>query len=224
MNTRGRPVHPRRTGSLRSERLRPRDMEVLRWACEQYGARGDHVAELLGGRHARTAERVMVRLREFGYADLRRYMFGEPPWMIPTHRGLRVFGMTSHKMTPSVGRLAHYAAVNEVRLYIQRRTPETLWVPERQIAMESKAGHRPDGIAIVEGLQAAIEVERAARQPFLVAGIVAELERRYDAVVYFCAPAPHLQLSKLAASGRFPKLEVRDLSKLAESEAREGVR
>jgi hypothetical protein len=44
-----------------------------------------------------------------------------------------------------------------------------------------------------------------------VTGILDDLTHAYDAILYFCAPAPKRQLTELAASGRWPKLGVRDL-------------
>jgi len=105
--------------------------------------------------------------------------------------------------------------VNDVRLHIQGRASETEWVPERVLAKERRAGeHLPDGVAITEGRRVAIEVELTVKSRERVTAILDELAGRFDAVLYFCAPGPHRQLTELAESGRWPTLGVRELSML----------
>jgi hypothetical protein len=217
----GRPVGPRHSGGAQSlQQLRARDLEVLRWTGEQYAARVDHVAALIG-LGISSAELVMRRLQHLGYAERRRYLVGEPQWMFATQHGLSMAGLAFREVAPSVHKLAHLAAVNEVRLYIQGRSPDTQWVAERQLMSEfRKAAGRPDGIAILDGRQVAIEVELVPKGHTITGAIVAERERRYDAVLYFCAPATVRLMTQLVASGRFPSLELRHLAELGKGEQR----
>jgi len=54
-------------------------------------------------------------------------------------------------------------------------------------------------------------VELTAKRRRHTEAIVEELAGRFDAVVYFCAPAPRRLLGALQASGRWPTLQVREL-------------
>jgi hypothetical protein len=102
--------------------------------------------------------------------------------------------------------------VNDVRLHVQGRAPGTEWVPERVLARERVAGeHLPDGVAITEGRRVAIEVELTVKSRERVTAILDELTGRFDALLYFCAPGPHRQLTELAESGCWPGLGVREL-------------
>jgi hypothetical protein len=113
---------------------------------------------------------------------------------------------------PKIGLLAHVAAVNDVRLHIQQRSPDSQWTPERMLARDRRAGeHLPDAVVLADGQRVAIEVELTVKSQRRVTAILDELASRFDAVVYFCAPGPHRQLAQLADSGRWPTLGVRQL-------------
>lgn len=201
----------RAAGHARHEVLRRRDLEVLGWLGEQYGARLDQLEVLLGC-GPRTVQRIVARLRAKGLVRAERMIVGEPAWVTPTGAGLAACGAGFGVWRPRIGLLAHVAAVNDVRLHVQGRAPGTEWVPERVLARERVAGeHLPDGVAITEGRRVAIEVELTVKSRERVTAIVDELVGRFDAVLYFCAPGPHRQLGELAESGRWPTLGVREL-------------
>ena len=115
------------------EPLRARDLAVLGWCCEQYAARTDQLEVLLGS-GPRTVQRVIARLRDAGLIDIRRLLVGEPAWAIPTSAGLRAAGQGFGVWRPRIGLLAHVAAINDVRLHVQARSPRSEWVPERVLA------------------------------------------------------------------------------------------
>jgi hypothetical protein len=201
----------RTAGRAEHEVLRRRDLEVLAWLGEQYGARVDQL-ELLMGCGPRTVQRTIARLHAAGLVRSQRMLVGEPAWVTPTGAGMAACGSGFGVWRPRIGLLAHAAAVNDVRLHIQGRAPSTEWEPERVLAKERGAGqHLPDGVAITEGRRVAIEVELTVKSRRRVTAILDELAGRFDAVLYFCAAGPHRQLSELADTGRWPTLGVRDL-------------
>jgi len=57
----------------------------------------------------------------------------------------------------------------------------------------------------------AIEVELTVKSRRRLTTILDELTGRYDAVLYFCAPASRRVLSELSQTGRWPTLGVREL-------------
>ena len=194
------------------QQLRASDVQLLAWLSEQYGARADQL-ELLLGRGLRTVQRTVARLHEARLAQPTRMLVGEPAWVIPTTAGIRMAGYRFPAWRPRVGLLAHVAAVNDVRLHIQSRAPTSEWVSERLLAIERNDGeHLPDGLALIDTQRVAIEVELTVKSARRINAILDELAQRFDAVVYFCAPAAHRQLAALAASGRWPKLTVRELA------------
>jgi hypothetical protein len=192
--------------------LSTRDLFVLGWVCEQYGARADQLEVLLDC-GPRTVQRLLARLRDAGLIATRRLLVGESVWAIPTSRGLRAAGQGFGIWHPRLGGLAHIAAVTDVRLHIHARSSDSEWVSERVLAREREPGeHLPDGVVITEdGQRVAIEAELTVKSQHRVTSILDELSGRFDTVLYFCAPGPYRQLSKLAESGRWPKLGVREL-------------
>jgi hypothetical protein len=191
--------------------LRRRDLDVMAWLAEQYGARTDQL-EVLMGCGPRTVQRTVARLRAAGLVWTQRMIVGEPAWVTPTRAGIAACCPGFGVWRPRIGLLAHVAAVNDVRLHIQARAPQTEWIPERVLAKERGAGeHLLDGVAVTAGRKVAIEVELTAKSRRRVTAILDELAGRYDAVLYFCAAGPHRQLSDLAEGGRWPTLGVREL-------------
>ncbi len=192
--------------------LSTRDLFVLGWVCEQYGARADQLEVLLGC-DPRTVQRLLARLRDAGLIGTRRFLVGESVWAIPTSKGLRAAGQGFGIWHPRLGGLAHVAAVTDVRLHIHARSPDSEWVPERDLAREREPGeHLPDALVITEdGQRVAIEAELTVKSQHRVRLILDELSVRFDTVLYFCAPGPYRQLSKLAENGQWPKLGVREL-------------
>jgi hypothetical protein len=191
--------------------VRRTDMAALRWLAEQYGARADQLALLLGC-STRTTERTIARLRDAGFVSTQRLLAGEPPWVIPTASGLRACGQRFGTWRPRLGLLNHVGAVNDVRLHIASRSPRSEWVCERVLARMRDAGeHLPDAMVVTEGRRVAIEVELTVKSRRRTTAILDELSRRFDAVLYFCAPAPLRTLRELSACGRWPTLGLRAL-------------
>ena len=210
-SSRGVARASRTAGRAEHELLRRRDIEVLGWLAEQYGARADQL-EVLMGTGPRTVQRTVARLRAAGLVRTQRVLVDEPAWVLPTSAGMAACGSGFGVWRPRLGSLAHVAAVNDVRLHVQDRAPSTEWVPERVLARDHLAGeHLPDGVAITEGRRVAIEVELTVKSRRRVTAILDELTGRFDAVLYFCAPGTHRQLTELAATGRWPALGVREL-------------
>lgn len=94
--------------------LSARDVFVLGWVCEQYGARADQLEVLLGC-GPRTVQRLLARLRDAGLIGTRRLLVGESVWAIPTGRGLRVAGaevwyLASPSRRPRARRHGHRCA------------------------------------------------------------------------------------------------------------------
>jgi hypothetical protein len=188
-----------------------RDLDTLLWAGEQYAVRLDQL-ELLLDCGPRTVQRTVARLRDAGLAVTRRVLVGEPAWLLPTPTGLKACGSSFGVWQPRLSLIAHVAAVNEVRLHIQGLSPALEWVCERALARDRLAGeHLPDALVLLDGGRVAIEVERTIKSRQRVVAILDELCTRFDSVVYFCAPGPHRQLGELSASGRWPRLGIREL-------------
>ncbi len=197
-------------GAVRSSR----GMLVLHWLCEQVAARYDHLEALTD--MGKTQVSMMVReLRESGYVQARRIMLGEHMWVFPTPAGIKACGLTYNARRRSLMSLPHVAAINDVRLHIQRNSEQTDWISERRLYTEPTPGvHVPDGLAIYEGRRVAIEVELTIKKTHLVRAKLDAMEPRFDAVLYFCAPAPFGRMTKLMETGHWPNLGVRELPKL----------
>ena len=213
-SSRGLPRLSRTAGRSEHELLRRRDIEVLGWLAEQYGARVDQL-EVLTAAGPRTVQRTIARLRAAGLVRTEKVLAGEPAWVLPTAAGMTACSSGFGIWRPRLSLVTHVAAVNDVRLHIQGRAPSTEWIPERVLARDHQAGeHLPDGIAITDGRRVAIEAELTPKSKRRITAILDELDMRFDAVLYFCVPSTHRQLTDLAATGGWPTLGVRELPTL----------
>jgi len=191
--------------------LHPRDLVLLGWLGEQYAATTDQVGVLLGC-GPRSVQRVLGRLRDAGLVSTRRVLVGQPAWVTPTRAGLRACASPWRVWEPKLGVLLHTAAVNDVRLHVQARSPGAEWVCERALARDRRDGeHLPDGVVLVEGRRVAVEVELTVKSERRVRAILDELAGRFDMILYYCPPATFRQMSALKETGEWPTLGVREL-------------
>jgi hypothetical protein len=209
--------------------LSTRDLRLLCWMGEQYAARLDHLQALMDTTMMAVRETVN-KLRRLGLVRMERIVAGQPAWVIPTAEGLAACGMADEVWTPALGQLTHVGAMNDVRIHVQTRTPQAHWISERQLMSEYEgvnAGrdsrsreHMPDGVTILEGRSMAVEVELTVKGNVRLETILDELARRYDAILYFCAPGPHQQLTRMQRSGRWHMMGVRELPELPRPKSR----
>ena len=117
-------------------------MAALRFVGEQYTARSDVLAVLLGrlspvvvrnaaGLGDRTVRQRVERWEAAGWAERRR-MLGYT-WVLVTRAGLRLAGLELDPWTPAVDRLAHHHAAAVVRLHREPVPGRGGWVCEREL-------------------------------------------------------------------------------------------
>jgi hypothetical protein len=188
-----------------------RDLEALRLIDEQYALRVDQLERVLG-RSGRTVQRWTRQLGELGWIELRKLLADEPAYLWLTREGQRAAGTGFGPWQPRIGRLAHIAAAVDVRLYVAERSPASIWASERVLRRELPRGeHLPDALVRTGGERHAVEVELIPKSKRRTAAVIAELLRRYDRALYFCAPPARRQLEELRAEHDWPGLAVRDL-------------
>lgn len=201
--------------------LSRRDLWLLCWAGEQFAARFDHL-QALTGTSIHMVRHIVRRMRVAGVARQERIVVGELPWLLPTAEGLAACGLPYKEWKPTLGYLNHVKAVNDARIHVQTVTPHVEWRSERQQWVEyetrrpsGRARNRlPDGLVVNEGRTMAVEVELGLKGVREIERKLDELTRRYDSVLYYCAPAPLRALTRLRETGRWPKLGVRSLVEL----------
>ncbi len=102
-------------------------------------------------------------------------LVGEPAWVTPTGRGCGRAARV-RRVAPRLGVLLHTAAVNDVRLHIQARSPDAEWVQRAcSGAGPPCGGAPPDGVVVTEGRRVAIEVELTVKSERRVTAILDEL-------------------------------------------------
>lgn len=162
-------------------RSTPRDIQVLRWLGEQYGAPLAVFAELLaryGDQPVSEASRATLaryhagRLERLGFAQ--RHWTAGQRWIVPTQTGLRQADLPFEAWEPVGWKLDHVATVGRLRLWVADAYPADRWVSERWVRHrwyeEGVRGLRVPDAALLRpsGAEVAVEVElhRKARDRY----------------------------------------------------------
>ena len=97
---------------------------------------------------------------------------GQPTCIWLTRVGLALLEVPYHVWTPKPDGLTHLLAINQARLWVERRKPDALWRSERQLRSErpltrsaTPLEHRPDAEVHLGVQTVAIEVELSAKTP-----------------------------------------------------------
>jgi hypothetical protein len=217
-----------------------RDLAALRFVGEQYVARLDVLALVLGrlspavvreaGRLGeRTVRQRVERWEQAGWA-VRRRMLGHT-WVLATRAGLRLAGLELGLWTPALDRLAHHHAAAVVRLAREPLPGQGGWVCERKLwRRRGRASwHLADGAlpaAVPAGWQGIseawelVEVELTQKARPRVVAALKTRPPHTAAVSYYVPAALHAALSAQLASvvrelGGRPPVTVEPLPQLA---------
>lgn len=169
-----------------------RDVAALQWAGEMFGVRLDLLAVLLGrlaeepslplGREG--TRRVVKRWERAGWVRCRQVERGGLSWVWP----LPAAGLGWPAWRPRLGEIAHVHAVGCVRLLVEGRHPDSVWVSERMLRREVRSGYVPDGVVEFAQGRAAVEVELSVKARERLQGLMSRLASEYDRVFYFGGP------------------------------------
>lgn len=191
-----------------------RDLTVVCWIGEQYAARLDQLAVKLarltsvptqtpGTLGEDTVYRLVQRWKQAGVADTLVLLRQQPGWVWLTREGLEQMELPYRFWRPKVQGLAHLYAVNQARLWIEKRYPTAIWRSERQLNSErgfsrkqARGPHRPDAEVEVDGQRIAVEVELSDKVSERLAAILYELARTYAGIWYFCPQATYALIER----------------------------
>jgi hypothetical protein len=217
-----------------------RDLAALRFVGEQYVARLDVLALVLGrlspavvreaGRLGeRTVRQRVERWEQAGWA-VRRRMLGHT-WVLATRAGLRLAGLELDLWTPALDRLAHHHTAAVVRLAREPVPGQGGWVCERELWRRrgQASWHLADGAlpaAVPAGWQGIseawelVEVELTQKARPRVVAALKTRPPHTAAVSYYVPAALHAALSAQLASvvrelGGRPPVTVEPLPQLA---------
>jgi hypothetical protein len=226
----------------------PRDLAALRFVGEQYAARLDVLAVVLGRLSPaasqgarrlghRTVRQRVERWEQAGWAERRRLL--DHTWVLATRSGLRLAGLELDPWAPALDRLEHHHAVAVVRLARELVPGAGGWVCERELwRRRGRASwHMADGAlpapvpAGWQGISEAwelveVELHQKAR-PRLVAAL--KIRPPHTALVtYYVPEALHAPLSAQLASvvrelGGRPPVTVEPLPRVAGTSYGDGV-
>jgi hypothetical protein len=219
----------------------PRDLAALRFVGEQYAARLDVLAVVLGRlspaavRDARrlgerTVRQRVERWEQAGWA-VRRRMLGQT-WVLPTRAGLRLAGLEFDGWEPAATRLSHHHEVAVVRLARESIPGQGGWVCERELwRRRGKARwHLADGalpMPVPSGWQGIgeawelIEVELHQKARPRVVAVLKTRPPHTARITYYVPAALHAVLTAQLASvvgelGGRPEVRVELLPDLAD--------
>jgi hypothetical protein len=197
----------------RPEQITDRDRQVLTFAVEMFGLPLPILAEMVPG--DRVGRRIVGRLEAARLA--RRVRVAGQTWLVPTSRGIERTELGYDVWKPAGWKLEHHATVIGVRLHLEGRFPDAVWISERSIRRRYRdqggQGRRADGaLRWPDGNCTGIEVElsvKSKRQPGVLSGpdryadIVRQADPTWNAGIWWFTPAGHVDTlaKRLAAAG-----------------------
>jgi hypothetical protein len=187
------------------------DRALLRLVSEQRAVRLDQLTHFLGRRPS-DLKRTIARLERGNYLTQGHFLVNDEPWVwIETTTGVWAADTGFKRYEPQLGSLLHTAAVNDIRLQMQRRHPKAEWICERALMRAERYGAPiPDAVLVLpRGQRYALEVELTRKCLGTLAEVIAERCKRYDRVIYYCSRRTLEQLRRFRA--QYPKLVVRAL-------------
>jgi hypothetical protein len=177
-----------------------RDVTVLRWLGEMYGAPLSVVGELYGV-GPRDTRRHAARLEQAGFAGRQHAPAGV--WLVPTRRGLRYAGLNFETWSLVGWKADHLAAVCRLRLHLEREHPGAGWESERACRERwHGTGARvriPDGILGQPGRRIGIEAELHRKAAHRYEGILADLDPELAEVWWFVGGSDVAWLGRVLA-------------------------
>jgi predicted transcriptional regulator len=196
--------------SKAASKLSSGDLALLRFVSEQGTAPVDFLARHVGEPVAKTRTRLR-RLARGGWLVLDEFETERYPW-VRLRAQAHKLGLRSLRTVPNPTGFNHRRGVIEVQRVLAARHSKGHWVSEGEIiAREGFRDDRPDGELEVGGKCWAIEVELSRKSAPQVRRHVAGLLKRYDRVLYFCAPHVLALIKRIAdelPAGRLEACEV----------------
>jgi hypothetical protein len=175
----------------------PRDLAAVRWIAEQGVVRQDHLTTLLDRLNPesdsfslRQASKIRARWIRQGWADYRRYLYGQQSWTWITDAGHTAIGSELRGYTPQPGaRLEHNHARNAARLYWEAQGYEV--IGSRTLAAELRQEGRrgakevPHLLVHKDGSTIAIQVELSPKTLTRWTQILNERAQNYDSTILY---------------------------------------
>jgi len=199
-----------------------RDLRVLQFAVEMFGVPMTVAAELiardpdsatLSARNAETvARRTAARLEAGRWA--RRLTVAGQVWLVPTGPGLELAKAEGQEQAydvwhPVGWKLEHVAAAARLRLALEDRYPDAVWISERETRRRwhgtgARVRKCDGGLRWPDGTATGVEVELHVKGLHLYEGIVADRDPEWAAIWWF-TPAVHVDLltRRLEAAGAY---------------------
>jgi hypothetical protein len=191
-----RPATSARRRRQRPPAITARDLAAVRWVGEQFGARADLLAMLLGRLSpAETQTAGLVGARTVRHhvdrwlrarLVVREHLLGAV-WVTPTRRGLSMTGLDFPLWELPETQLGHVHAVGVVRLAVEQAGG--VWVCERHLRRElaSPVAHPFDGAVQTDTGRHLIEVELTQKAQRRVTRAVAASDGALS-LTYFTPP------------------------------------
>lgn len=190
------------------------EVAVLRLLSEQNAVPLDQLARFFDV-YLSDMVRAAEEFRRRGWVEVERLIGGEYPWVWLRNAGDQLAGTGFSTERPRVWSLAHWRAISEVRIFLERQAPEGRWISERELRRErrrDRQGYLPDAVFEIDGRRHAVEAELTVKGYERLRPIVASHVARYDLVVYFCSSVVRSDMERSGILKEFPDLVIRGIA------------
>jgi hypothetical protein len=190
------------------------EITAMTLIAEQGMIREDQLSHFLGTGHFEV-NAFVDDLVEANLAERKKFYPGEYDWVYLTHVGANQLPLAGLEFfTVNRGGVARRFVFNELRLYVEACSRDAEWISGRVLLrIHGKAKMEPFGAEVrLKGLRFAINYRRVAVNARSVVPRTTEQDKRYDAVLFFCAtPEAERHIQGLREEHRWEKVAIRPL-------------
>ena len=162
-------------------------------------------------------KRFVAELEARGLVESKRFITGDDVWVWLGKEGIKQACTGFRYRRPHYRNLAHWGAITDVRIALERRFDGIEWVCERSLLQGRPRGYMPDAVVVhrvstelgtVRELRYAIEVELSPKPPRELEEKISASEERYDSIIYFASPRICRKFAALDLAARHPKVRL----------------
>lgn len=164
--------------------------------ADQYAITFDHL-RILASKYSpeatglvgkETVKSLLRRWRKAGLIEGETLSSKFPTWYWLSEDGMNLLLTPFPYREPAQGKLNHIWWVNAVRLLVESKVENAVWIPERKVSAERKRKskrHLVDGEVYTRGHVVGVEVELTQKSWKRMENIITELEEDYEYVWYY---------------------------------------
>jgi hypothetical protein len=202
-----------------------REKALLLFIGEQMAVTVGQLSDFAGVEREEIEKKAIPEFEDARWITSKQFITGDDVWVWLRERGAKLTGARFCRYRAvQFTALAHYRTLTDARLWLESNYEVRRWECERELLSYVRTkGQRqaPDGVAVVmmddgngpKEFEIAVEAEISMKTEAQWEEKFDAYDRKYGGYLYFVSPEVASSMERLELADRYPKLEVRVVSK-----------